>query len=356
MTDRPRTLCTEVMTMSIRVQPLLMAALLLHVLVLRSAGADVGAVRVASGLSRPVYVTAPDGDSRLFIVEQGGLIRVLNHGVVQPGAFLDVSALLGGTVSGNDERGLLGLEFAPDFSTTSIFYINYTRLSDSRTFIERYQLSADPNAADPSSGETVFEIPQPFGNHNGGHLAFGADGLLYIGLGDGGSAGDPGNRAQSNDSLFAIILWFYQSVIGLESAIPVGFSHDLPSFAAKITVVLILIAVLGYLFYRNLEEDETAVLKNLFIMMALVFLFSPVQNPWYLCWVVPFLCIFPSRAWILLTGLVSLYYLDFYFDYQDLQSYRSWIEWVEYTPFFLLLGWEFKLKKYSGSKSTLRSS
>ena len=110
----------------------------------------------------------------------------------------------------------------------------------------------------------------------------------------------------------------------------------------------------GSLGHRTATE-AAAMVKHA-LLTLLVFLFSPVQNPWYLCWVVPFLCLFPSRAWILLTGLVSLYYLDFYFDYQDLQSYRSWIEWVEYTPFFLLLGWEFKLKKYPGSKSTLRSS
>jgi len=78
--------------------------------------------------------------------------------------------------------------------------------------------------------------------------------------------------------------------------------------------------------------------------MALVFLVSPVQNPWYLCWVVPFLCIFPWRAGILLTGLVGLYYLDFYFDYQDINHYAPWIPWFEYIPFYLFLAWELKLK------------
>ena len=74
--------------------------------------------------------------------------------------------------------------------------------------------------------------------------------------------------------------------------------------------------------------------------MALVFLLSPIQNPWYLSWVVPFLCLFPSRAWILLTGLVGLYYIDFYFDYQEIQSWTQWTPWFEYLPFYLLLLWD----------------
>jgi hypothetical protein len=72
----------------------------------------------------------------------------------------------------------------------------------------------------------------------------------------------------------------------------------------------------------------------------LVFLLSPVQNPWYLCWVVPFLCIFPTRSWIALTGLVGLYYLDFYFDYQEMSAFGKWIPWVEYLPFYFLLALE----------------
>lgn len=153
-------------------------------------------------------------------------------------------------------------------------------------------------------------------------------------------------RWQQNDSIFALLVecfgWF------VESNGPVPFSYDLPSLLAKITVVLILGAVLLYfLFWRkeSITPDARAALEPLFIIMALVFLLSPVQNPWYLCWVVPFLCIFPWRAGILLTGLVGLYYLDFYFDYQDLNQYAPWIPWFEYVPFYLFLGWEiWKLK------------
>ena len=75
-------------------------------------------------------------------------------------------------------------------------------------------------------------------------------------------------------------------------------------------------------------------------LISLVFLLSPIQNPWYLCWVVPFLCLFPLRSWILLTGLVGLYYLDFYFDYQEIQSWTKWTPWFEYLPFYLLLIWD----------------
>jgi hypothetical protein len=152
-------------------------------------------------------------------------------------------------------------------------------------------------------------------------------------------------RWQQNDSIFAILVWFFG--LFAESNGPVPFSYDLPSLLAKITVAILLGAALLYLLFwrKEVENPEPrAVLEPLFIMIALVFLLSPVQNPWYLCWVVPFLCIFPWRAGILLTGLVSLYYLEFYFDYQDINHYAPWIPWFEYIPFYLALGWEIKSK------------
>jgi hypothetical protein len=156
-------------------------------------------------------------------------------------------------------------------------------------------------------------------------------------------------RWQQNDSIFAILVWFFG--LFAESNGPVPFSYDLPSLLAKITVAAILgVMMLYLLFWRKENPEPKAALEPLFIIMALVFLVSPVQNPWYLCWVVPFLCIFPWRAGILLTGLVGLYYLDFYFDYQDINHYAPWIPWFEYIPFYLFLAWEFK------SKSTLRTS
>ena len=158
-------------------------------------------------------------------------------------------------------------------------------------------------------------------------------------------------RWQQNDSIFAILAWFFG--LFAESNGPVPFSYDLPSLLAKITVACLLGLVMLYLLFLRKEPknpEPRAVLEPLFIIMALVFLVSPVQNPWYLCWVVPFLCIFPWRAGILLTGLVGLYYLDFYFDYQDINQYAPWIPWFEYIPFYLFLIWELK------SKITLRTS
>ena len=155
-------------------------------------------------------------------------------------------------------------------------------------------------------------------------------------------------RWQQNDSIFALLVAFFG--LFAESNGPVPFSYDLPSLLAKITVAAILGAVMLYLLFWRKEPENPepkAALEPLFIIMALVFLVSPVQNPWYLCWVVPFLCIFPWRAGILLTGLVSLYYLDFYFDYQDINQYAPWIPWFEYIPFYLFLGWEWRKLKQS---------
>ena len=143
---------------------------------------------------------------------------------------------------------------------------------------------------------------------------------------------------QSNDSIFSCLVFIFNNLTGELSNISF-FSNPLPIFLSKLTVVCILMGVLIWLLLKNtsLSEDPKTFLKQLFILMALVFLLSPIQNPWYLCWVVPFLCLFPLRSWILLTGLVGLYYLDFYFDYQEIQSWKIWIPWIEYLPFYLLL-------------------
>ncbi|MHC4414980.1 MAG: PQQ-dependent sugar dehydrogenase [Planctomycetota bacterium] len=154
-------------------------------------------VRVASGLNRPILAThAPGDESRLFIVEQRGVIKILDltTNTVLPVPFLDIDALVP-NISGNDERGLLGLAFHPDYQNNGFFYVNYTNLA-SDTVIRRYTVSGDPDVADPTSAFTLLTIDQPFSNHNGGWLDFGPDGFLYIATGDGGSACDPGQRAQ----------------------------------------------------------------------------------------------------------------------------------------------------------------
>jgi len=164
---------------------------------------DVVLTAVATGLSDPVFVTAPiDGSRRLFIVQKTGSIRVLQNGSLVPGVFLS----LVGQVSQGSEQGLLGLAFHPAFKTNHKFYVNFTDLAGN-TVIREYRAStANPNKVQPGSGRTLLRIAQPYANHNGGGLAFGRDGFLYIGTGDGGSGGDPGNRAQSLSSLLGKML------------------------------------------------------------------------------------------------------------------------------------------------------
>ncbi|GIW43336.1 MAG: hypothetical protein KatS3mg077_0618 [Candidatus Binatia bacterium] len=166
------------------------------------AGTAIRAERVASGLNRPLFVTAPPRDvSRLFIVEKPGRIRILKWGALLPSPFLDVSSL----VSGGSEQGLLGLAFHPQFADNGRFFINYTDTSGT-TVIAEYRISSNPDVADPGSARVVLQVSQPFANHNGGHLAFGPDGYLYIGLGDGGSAGDPAGNAQNPNQLLGKML------------------------------------------------------------------------------------------------------------------------------------------------------
>jgi glucose/arabinose dehydrogenase len=156
---------------------------------------------IASGLSFPLYLTSPPGDDRLFIVEKGGRIRVWTGGTVLEPPFLDISA----QVSSDGERGLLGLAFPPDYATTRRFVVHYTDPAGD-TRVSLFRVSDDPNLADPASETVVLAEAQPFPNHNGGQIAFGPDGFLYLGLGDGGSAGDPEGRGQRLDELLGSIL------------------------------------------------------------------------------------------------------------------------------------------------------
>lgn len=161
--------------------------------------------RVARDLRYPVYVCSPPGDPRLFIVEQTGRIRISQDGQLRPIPFLDLGALLPVT-SGEDERGLLGLAFHPDYATNRFCYVNYTD-RQGRTIVARYTtLVIDPHRADPSSAREILRVDQPYTNHNGGCLQFGPDGYLYIGMGDGGSGGDPQNRAQNRMELLGKLL------------------------------------------------------------------------------------------------------------------------------------------------------
>ena len=164
---------------------------------------DITLETVVTGLDSPVYVTnAGDGSRRLFIVEQAGRIKVLKPGFSSPTVFLDITS----RVLAGGERGLLGLAFHPQFESNLRFFVNYTRRPDGATVIAEYRASMT-NPDETEAGEIILlTVAQPFANHNGGMLAFGPDGYLYIGTGDGGSANDPGNRAQNVNELLGKIL------------------------------------------------------------------------------------------------------------------------------------------------------
>ena len=157
---------------------------------------------VISGLSEPTSIVNA-GDSRLFIAQQTGRIAIYDGTRVLPQPFLDVSSLIS---TNGEERGLLGLAFSPHYRDDGSFYIDYTNTAGD-TVVARYHVSAsDPNVADRASAQVILTVAQPYPNHNGGELQFGPDGYLYIAMGDGGSGGDPENRAQTLSTLLGKIL------------------------------------------------------------------------------------------------------------------------------------------------------
>ena len=160
-----------------------------------------GVEQVASGLDQPVHVTAPVGDPRLFIVEQPGRIRIVEDGKLLATPFLDIVNKVG---SGG-ERGLLSVAFHPEYRSNGFLFVNYTNKSGD-TQIERYTVSANRNVADPGTAKLILAIDQPYSNHNGGLNQFGPDGMLYIGMGDGGSQGDPHGNGQNANALLAKLL------------------------------------------------------------------------------------------------------------------------------------------------------
>ena len=156
---------------------------------------------VAAGLNVPLYLTAPPGDPRLFIVEKSGTIRIVRDEGLLATAFLDLSS----QVSNIGEQGLLGMAFDPDYATTGRFVVHYSDLAGN-TVLSRFQVSPDPDLADPASEQVILTQAQPFSNHKGGQVLFGPDGYLYLGLGDGGGSGDPDNRGQDlSDRLGSIL-------------------------------------------------------------------------------------------------------------------------------------------------------
>jgi glucose/arabinose dehydrogenase len=176
---------------------------------------------LVSGLRQPLDLQAAPGDAeRLYVVEQGGRIRVVRNGQLQAAAFLDVAS----RISAGGERGLLGLAFHPQFATSRRFFVNYTN-SAGHTYISEFRASS-ADAADPASERLLLEVAQPFANHNGGGLAFDASGRLLIALGDGGSGGDPQNNGQRLDTLLGKIVR-----IDVDAGSPYGIPADNPFLA-----------------------------------------------------------------------------------------------------------------------------
>jgi len=162
---------------------------------------------IVKNLQMPVNLAnAGDGSNRMFILEKEGLIRVIRDGTLQEAAFLDIRDRVGSTGS---EQGLLGLAFHPDFEHNGFLYVDYTN-KQGDTVIARFTADANANPADqkanPASEKILLTIHQRYANHNGGHILFGPDGMLWIGMGDGGSAGDPHGNAQSLQSLLGKLL------------------------------------------------------------------------------------------------------------------------------------------------------
>ncbi len=167
-----------------------------------AAAAGVPVLTSIGTFDRPLYVTQAPGDrSRLFVVEQGGRIRTVKDGVTRPEPFLDISS----QVTGGFEQGLLGLAFAPDYATSGRLYVDYTDQQGDTRIVEYRRSAGSADAADPATARLVLFQRQPEGNHNGGHLAFGPDGFLYIGLGDGGSGDDPHGRRGNGQNLGTLL-------------------------------------------------------------------------------------------------------------------------------------------------------
>ena len=176
---------------------------------------------VASGLSSPIgMVNAGDSSGRLFVNERGGLIRVIDaSGTLRAAPFVDLS----GRIEAGDERGLLGVAFHPDFATNRRLFVHYSRRGDGATVVSELTASADLVSADPASERILLIVAQPYANHNGGQIAFGPDGYLYIGLGDGGSGGDPQGNGQNQQVLLGKILR-----IDVDSAPAAGNQYGIP--------------------------------------------------------------------------------------------------------------------------------
>jgi glucose/arabinose dehydrogenase len=185
-----------------------------------AADQPVGLKLITNDLKQPVFAThAGDDSGRLFVVEKAGTIAIVRDGQRAPQPFLDITSLV---TSRGSEQGLLGLAFHPDYRNNGRFFVYYTAQNGDNT-LARYQVSSDANVADPNSGVVLFAVPDPAANHNGGMLAFGPDKYLYVGLGDGGSAGDPWGNGQNRNALLGKLLR-----LDVDKGDPYGIPADNP--------------------------------------------------------------------------------------------------------------------------------
>ena len=190
---------------------------------------DIAVIKVADVPAKALYITQPSNETdRLFVLNQKGRIHIITNGETLKTPFLDISDRVHGSLTPGSEEGLLGLAFHPDYKTNGYFYLNYVNKNDS-SIVSRFSVTDNPNIADEGTEKMILGIPQPFGNHNGGHLAFGPkDGMLYIGFGDGGKWGDPYNNSQDLKTLLGAILR-----INVDKGDPYTIPQDNPFFNDK---------------------------------------------------------------------------------------------------------------------------
>lgn len=168
---------------------------------------ELAVLKVANVPAKSLYITQPDGEKDLlFVLNQKGQIHIIKNGTTLNTPFLDISDRVHGSLVPGSEEGLLGLAFHPDYLANGFFYVNYVNKKDT-SIVSRFTVTENPEKANKESETIILQLAQPFGNHNGGHLAFGPkDGMLYIGFGDGGKWGDPYNNGQNLNSLLGSIL------------------------------------------------------------------------------------------------------------------------------------------------------
>ncbi len=190
---------------------------------------------VVDGLNTPVFVTHAPNDPRLFVVELGGIIRVVENGTLAAEPLLDITSLVR-TSQNEGERGLLGLAFHPNFATNGLLYVHFsasqagTQFPNGTTVLAEFGMQAgSTSVANPDSGRILLNVPQPDVNHNGGTVTFGPDGMLYLGLGDGGGKGDPQLNGQNEKSLLGTICALIPTVAML-AMVPTEF---LPETSAR---------------------------------------------------------------------------------------------------------------------------